>query len=807
MNSKLLFFFLLSFSFLGLSQNIELTGLVKDTNNQPIAYANVTLHDAEDAGFISGTITNVSGEFKLENINTGNYNLKISFLTFEAYQISIFLNKNKSIDAIVLKDKIQTLDGVTIIATRPTVKRFVDRLVFNVENSTLSDNNVLDVLKHTPGVLVNQDAITVRNSTPTIYINDRKVHLSADEIQQLLEGASASNVKSIEVITNPPAKYEAEGGAVLNIITSKNIAAGYNGRVFGNYKQGFEYPKYAVGTSHFFKTKKLNTYFNYSLSPRKDYRHNDEFVNFIENDQVVSSWETDFKRTRESSNHNINTNLDYQINANNSIGISANALIAPRANTGTKVNAFTEVYGADTALDSIFNTKNNIDEERTNLAFTVDYIHKFKRAGEKLSISAHHTNYDFKNDQIVNTDYFLANNNFIRNNTFQTLSSQDIQLFTAQMDYELPINDSEHFESGLKITEIESKSILTQNNLENGAFVLDDLNSDIFLYKELNYAAYSSYTKDWESWSLKAGLRAEYTDIQSNSLSTTQVNDNDYLKFFPSMYVLHNLNDKNVLYLSYNKRIQRPRYSQLNPFKYFINDNAYSTGDPNLKPQIDDIVTLGYTLNDTYTFELYYRYENDPAMEISFQDNDSRILKNIDTNIDRNISYGLDFITYTKIIPRWNLYALSSVFYYENRFFALESNNELYTTDEWSVYLQLINYFTLLKDKSLNIDVSFNYISPIVDGPRIISDRSGLNINLRKTFWNNRASLSLGVNDMFNSQNFTQITKYLNQDSFLKSRMENRLVTFGFNYKFGNFRLQNNSKAIDNDERDRLGSN
>lgn len=804
MFKNLTFYFFFLFASYCFSQHFTINGSVKDLNRKPIAYANVVIVSKENPEIIKGSTTNDNGVFRIENIDKGNYIIKISFLGFDGYSKDLNLNTNIDLGIILLKENAQELEGVIVTSKRPTIKRLVDRLVFNVENSTLSNNNVLDVLKHTPGVLVNNDKITIKQSTPTIYINDRRVHLSSNEVQQLLEGTSASNIKAIEVITNPPAKYEAEGGSVLNIVTNKNIIAGYNGSIFGNYKQGSEFPKYSLGTSHFFKAKKLNTYFNYSISPRKDYRNNDEFVNFIEDGQTTSSWETDFERVRETSNQNINANIDYEIDKHNSLGFSSSMLISPRKNTQTNSNSITDVFGSNKILDSTFITDNRKVDETFNMAFTLDYIHKFKKEGEKLLISAHHTNYDFSSFQNVDTDYLFPDESLIRSNRFQTFSSQEIKLYTGQLDYELPFYDSGLFEAGAKVSNINSKSILTQYNFENDIREQDFQNSDTFLYDETNYALYSSFAKDWDSWSLKLGLRTELTEIKGNSLSTNTNNNTEYIKFFPSLHLMHTIDDKNEVYFNYNKRIYRPRYSQLNPFKYFLNDNVYITGDPKLQPQIDDTFTLGYTFNQTYTFEAYYRYENDPAIEILFQDNNENILKYINTNIDRSISYGLDFTTYTPIINNWNLYVLSSIFYYDNQFFAVESNNELFNTEQWSLYAQIVNYLSFLKDKSLTVDVSYLYISSLVDGPSDISKRSSLDINLRKTLWNNRASISLGVIDMFNSLNFSQTTKYLNQDVLFNSRIENRLITFGFNYKFGNFRLSNNKKEVNLNERDRL---
>src|SRR5690606_26267343 len=243
------------------AQDLTLSGKISDANNVPVAYANIVLLIEGEGKLLNGTTTNDDGLFNI-NLKKGTYQLKITYLGFKTYIQKIELNSDTILNTIVLEETTESLQDAIVVAKRPTVKRLVDRLVFDVENSTLSNNNVLNVLKYSPGVFVNDGKITVKNSEPIIYINDRRIYLSSTEVQQLLEGTSATNIKSIEVITNPPAKYDAEGGAVINIVTSKNIISGYNGSIFGNYKQGFEFPKYSAGTSHFFKTEKLNTYIN-----------------------------------------------------------------------------------------------------------------------------------------------------------------------------------------------------------------------------------------------------------------------------------------------------------------------------------------------------------------------------------------------------------------------------------------------------------------------------------------------------------------------------------------------------------------
>ena len=341
MTNRFIFCFIFLYSFLCFSQEYSIDGVLVEVNGDAIAYANVVLIDSNDNIPLLGTTTNGAGYFNLEGIYAGNYKITITYLGFKPYSKSLVIDAKIDLGNVILEEDFQELDGVTIIAKRPTIDRQVDRVVFNVENSTLSNNNVLDVLKHTPGVLVHDGSISVKQSTPIVYMNDRRVYLSDKEVLQLLEATSANNVKSIEVITSPPAKYDAEGGSVINIITSKNVVSGYRGTVFGDYKQGSEYPKYALGTSQFFKTNKLNTYLNYSISPRKDFRNIKDNINFIEADQVVSSWNTDYNRTRETTNQNINANIDYEINDKSTLSFSTSMLLAPREGVIIDVNSLT----------------------------------------------------------------------------------------------------------------------------------------------------------------------------------------------------------------------------------------------------------------------------------------------------------------------------------------------------------------------------------------------------------------------------------------------------------------------------------
>jgi hypothetical protein len=257
--------------------------------------------------------------------------------------------------------------------------------------------------------------------------------------------------------------------------------------------------------------------------------------------------------------------------------------------------------------------------------------------------------------------------------------------------------------------------------------------------------------------------------------------------------------------LDYSHKIQRPRYEDLNPFAYFLNENQFHIGNPDLQPSFSHNVNLNYTLQDTYFIDLYYRDNGHYISTLGFQDNDNQNLMYIKQNVLGSTSYGLDF-TYSKsILANWYLYAYTSLFSEEQTFLAMESNNQAVTNRVQGFYGSLSNYFTLTKDKSLTGELGFNYMSGFMEGNYKISETTGLSLGLRKSLWNKRAVASLTMDDILDSSVGRYTTKYLNQDNSYIAKPETRFVRFGFTYNFGNFRLQDNKRDIEDiEERQRL---
>ena len=783
---------------IALAQSYGLMGKVRDQNNEAIPFASVFLLRSSDSVLVKGTSADDYGNFELTNVPKGLYFLQASYIGWASKNMVLDISNDVTIGAIIIAQESEELEEVVVTANRPQVERKVDRLVFNVENTVLSQSTSWDILKQTPGVIAMQDELQIRNQAATVYINDRKVQLSGEEVRNLLENYQGENIKSVEVISNPPARYDAEGGAVLNIITSKNISLGYKGNINTTYTQGI-FSKYNFATSHFYKTKKLNLNISYAFVPRKDITKLTSETNFINDTGIYSKWLADFSETKRLRTHVVGAVLDYQFDERNELNITSNIQLSPYREYDSRQN--TVMLNRLNTVDSTFTTLSPEDEVKDNISGDLTYKHSFKENGSLL-MNGHYTKFDLSRIQNVNSNYFDPDGTFIRDFNFLTDANQDIEIATAQIDY-AAIFGSTNMEAGLKGSFISSSSTLDYFSVNNG-LVLDPSLSDSFLYDENVYAAYTSFSHDWEKWSVKAGLRAEHTQSTGTSLALMTINNLEYFELFPSFYLLHNRNENHSFSFDYSRKLRRPRYQDLNPFRTFINENDFVEGNPNLLPNFSNNFNLNYTLNQEFFFDFYYRDNGNFISRLSFQDNENQILREITQNVLESTSYGFDFNYGKSITNNWYLYSYISIFHEDETFLALESDNVAFKNQFDGFYADITNYLTLSKDGTFKGELGLTYLSGFLQGSSIMEETTNLTFGVRKSLWNRRALVSLTVNDILGKANGRVASKYLNQDNSYLIVPETQYIRFGFTYNFGNFRLEDNDREIDKNERDRL---
>jgi hypothetical protein len=786
-----------------MAQDFSVSGNVLDTNNAPLSFVNVLVYENEGENPLKGTTTDEDGSFVLKNLEAGTYIINFSYIGFEDKQQTIQLSSNKNLGNLVLRENQQMLDETVVVAKLPTIRKTPGKLVFEVENTSLSTGSTVDLLKKTPGVIVTNENIQIKLSTPVIYINGKRVYLSAEEVYSLLQNTDAAAIKSVEVITNPSSKYDADAGTVLNIITSKAISIGYKGSVNANYEQGI-YPKYNFGTSHFYKNNWVNIYASYSYADKKEYKEDENYIRYFQPDEVStkSIWETDFNRTTERSNHNGNVVLDFTLNDKNTISITSNVSLTPEVKYHNNGNSL--IFNPQRQLDSTITTLSYVDYGKQNLTFALDYNRVLNENGATLAISANYIYYDNTQNQSVSSDYLLPNGNLLRNNSFYTDSGQTSDIFTGQADVSSDLWGGT-FEAGFKFSSIDTKSKLDFFDVLSNNTTFNNSLSDNFNYKENIFAEYINFEKDWEKWSIAAGLRGEYTDIDAISRSFGQVNKQQYFDLFPSASFHYIINDNNGIGLSYSRSVERPRYQSLNPFKYFITERNFNGGNPKLVPAIEDKITLTFDHKGKLFFELYYQNVENSLDILVLQNNTNSTLSSIDANMIKSYQYAFDITYFSSLNPWWWLHLNTSSFYLANEFYALQSAAETNTNDTFGQYIFLTNHFTLSKDRSFTADLTGVYISNFVFGNRFFENQSYVNVSVRKDFWDKRASLTVGVDDVFNTLNNTaSVSNYYNQDNYYYANTESRLLRVGFKYNFGNARLRDNSKKIETDEGDRL---
>jgi outer membrane receptor protein involved in Fe transport len=785
---------------LSYGQDYSISGEILDANNNAIEFANIIVFNEDQSEVLKGTSTDLKGFFILNNLESNTYILKVSFIGYQTYEQKILLTGNLDLKTIRLEDDVENLDQVNITVKKPTLTREADRLIFNVENTALIEGNMLQVLKSTPGVLVLGDEITVKNSNPTVYINNRKVHLSSDDLSQLLEGSSANSIKSIEVITNPSARYDAESGVVLNIVMSKNLITGYRGSISTNVTQGV-FPRYNAGTSHFFKNEDISFNVNYNFSKNKINRDGDDTINYLDNSNTIDeSWRSLTNRNTWSETHNLNANFDYFINDNNTISLSSNGLYLPYFKYRIANN--TTISDSNDDFLSRFTADNLSRDNKYNLGFDLDFNHDFTQGN--LAFNTHFTTYNYERNQGVVSNFFDNNNDFIVQSAFNTNANQDTQILAAKLDYSLPLNENSTFEAGIKASNIKTESDVTQFDIapNSGNEVIDEANSDAFDYDERIYAAYANYDLNTDKWSINAGIRVEQTDLEGVSQSTNQSNTQDYLELFPNASVQYQISEDYSVKANYKRSIARPGYTDLNPFRFFLNDNYVVAGNPSLLPTFKDHYEIGASLFDgLFSIGAYYDNFDGAISEIPRQNNITNIIEYQSVNFDKTTEYGFDFEFVYDVTDNWNLYFVTSFYNIEEE---TDFGNGFVNQSQWSNYTNLTNSISFLKDQSLNVYFDVIWLGKNLQGFQLIDDRLYSQLAISKTILNKKGIISLSVSDLFNMHDFNSGTQYQNQFNTQFIDVDDRYVRLGFRYKFGNTKLETNERTSDLEERDRL---
>jgi Outer membrane protein beta-barrel family/CarboxypepD_reg-like domain len=790
---KLLAFLLLSN--ICFSQSIKFSGLVFNSKKEVVSNAKIIISGQLDSLKIFNSLSNEKGYFEIGQIQTGKYNLSVAINGFKEFNEVLNLENDVVNKEIILQEISNKLDEVVIQTKKPTIKRKIDRLEFNVENTILATNNAWEIIKKTPEVQVSGSDISIRGSNSILVtINDKKIYLTGEELKNLLESTNGDDVKTIEVITNPPAKYDAQGSAVLNIKLKKNLKLGYKSSIKTSYVQS-TYPKFVTSTTQFYKSKKLSVFGNYSFGTGTYIRFGEDVVVYEEQKQT---WKSIMNRKNKSLSQNTyRLNLDYEIDSLNTISFGADGFISPK--NIAKYEVPTAIFNENNKKISSYLTKNNRETPQKNSSYNLSFEHKFKNK-KTLNFSADYTNYNYFEKQDVDTKFNFAGTPEF-SERFVSDNKQFINLFSSQVDFQSE-KDKSTFETGLKFGNVNAKSNLIFQELESNLLVNKPNKSNNFNYDETILAGYASFSIELSKWEFQVGLRAEYTDLKGISINPKEENIQDYLKFFPTLYAMYKPNSDNQIGISYGKRISRPNYSWLNPSKSYYNKFSYFVGDANLKPTITHNISLLYTLKSKFNFDLYYRNELNPSIEISFQDPTTNTLIYNFTNIEKDEAFGLDFSCNLNLKTWWSIGLNTTFMFTEDTFQGIDK--QIYKNNVFGFNSSINQQFTFNKSKNFNGEINFSYNSPSVQGTFDISESSSLQIGLVKKFFDDNFSLALLLSDVYQGERQKVSTNYANQNNYFLDYRDTQSFRINLKYNIGNQKLTNKTNKEKTEEQKRL---
>ena len=758
----------------------SITGKVVTENGQPVPSAIVSLLDSETNAFIKGELSDDTGYFKLKNIDTGSYVILITSLGLKDYKSNtIVLNgNNKDLGDIIMIDDSAQLDEVTIVAEKPIIEVKADRTVFNVANTinAIGDSG-FELLRKAPGVIIdNSDSIIVEGKTGVLfYIDDRPSVLRGADLVNFLKTLQAADIESVEIITQPSSRFDAEGNAgIINIKLKRDKSLGTNGTIASSLTVG-DFARTSNSISFNNRNKKTSLYGTYS----NNFGKSTSFIN-LNRTQSGTNFDARTQSVFDNNSNNLRLGFDYYTNNKSTLGIII---------TGNFNNAFSE---SDSRTPITPNNTNNPTEvliaesdskNRTyNLFSNLNY--RFKDTlGHVLNINLDYGKYGSDRNNLQPNRYLDGNETQILSENIIFFDTPiDISIASGQIDYEQNFLKGV-LSLGTKYSKVNTENSFDAFNRTNGNNDLDETQSNDFNYDEQVYAAYFNYNRRFKKFNLQLGLRMEHTisDGQLTSLLGNQDNrvKRDYTDWFPSGGITYQVNQKNSLALIYSKRIQRPNYQSLNPFQYRIDELSFRQGNPFLQPQYTDNVKLSHTYNYRLTTSLSYSFVSDFFAQVTEAVGDDQnfiIQRNVANQkiINLGISYPTKFNDWWRIYFSVNAYR--SIYEATNPDFVSTKQNTL------SLYAQ--NTFKL--PKSLTFEVSGWYSSPSVWGGTYETKSLGsLNLALQKRYLDNTLTVRLGFNDILFTSPWQGTTRF--GDLFIDGNGGNdsRQVRFNLTYNFG----------------------
>jgi len=781
-----------------LSAQMKITGKVVTSENNPVEFAEIILI-ANDSTAIKSELTNEKGDFVLE-AQLGMYKLQMRQVNIILFSKNIELYDDLDL-GIVKVDNVTQLESVTIVSKKKLIERKVDRLVFNVENSIgATGGDALDALKITPGVKVQNDKISIiGKGSVSVMVDDKLIQLKQEDLSSFLQSISADNIKSIEVITTPPAKYDAIGNSgILNIKTKTAREDSWNANIGTSYLQRSRADGSLFGNFNY-NIKKLTISSSVNFRKGARYSTQDDYAYFSD-----GLWYTASPYTLEYKRFGGKLGIKYQLSKNWTTGIQY------LFNTN-KQYFYGDVYTpvTDYNTTNIIRYLNTNRESRYKPVFnSINYFNDFKldTLGRKLTINLDYFNFENKDEKlydgisIINNpfsqQYFAGNNNNI----------QKIDNISGKVDVEYPTSFV-NLSFGGKFTYSKANNNIQffNSGLVDNPVANLPLADNLFEYTENVQALYISGNKKFDDkWEAQFGVRMEATQTKANSLTLNQITKSNYEKLFPTLYIIYKPNENSSFGFNYSRRIERPTFNELNPNLYFENPFQSIEGNPFLLPAFINNIEFSYIYKN-WDSKLYYSNEENLYGQIAIADPTTNLIRFTNENYVNTERYGiLENYTFDKLKWWTSNYSLDVNYVKSASFINVLQKNQ----EGWSGRISTNNGFVLNKDKTWLFNINYWYSFAGVDGKFYkIGSMSNFSATIQYLLLDKNLSISLRSNDMFRTEKIkvSSIVNNVYQKGIYYN--DNQSIQLSISYKFGNQKLKSLIRSTGNeDERGRTGN-
>ncbi|MDF2189594.1 outer membrane beta-barrel protein [Paraflavitalea sp. CAU 1676] len=770
---------------------LSMIGSVLDKNKRPVSAATVNLLQAKDSVLSKVALTGEDGTFQLENIKPGTYRLSVTAVGFAGYlsdsMVITAANPVIRIPAIeIAQAEASQLNAVTVTARKPFVERKIDRTVVNVD-ALISNagTNALEVLDKSPGILVDQDGNISMNGKPgvVIFIDDKPTYLSGAELAAYLKSLPSGTLETIEIMTRPPARYDAAGNAgVINIKTKKLKQKGFNGNISPGYTQGV-YPKSNNSLNLNFRNNAFNYYLNMGYNYNEGFNDLDIERRYVNDDGTPHSlFSQNSWIRRNSSSGSLRTGVDYTIDKFNSIGLMLSG--SKTGNRGT-VNNKSYLYNGQGALDSLITADNVDNRDYSRGSATLNFRHKFKQTGRELSADLDYIYNESHADQYYRNASYKADQTVKGRDDLSGIIPSYINIYSFKSDYTQPLAGGVKAEAGIKGSLIETNNIATYNVIINNVTYPDYDKTNHFTYRENINAGYVNFSKDWKRVSLQAGLRAENTIMRGHQLGNAQKPDSsfkrDYVNLFPTFYMSYKLDSASVnqFILSYGKRIQRPNFGNLNPFISPLDKFTFYVGNPFLQPTIAHSVELSHVYKNKITTSLSYEYYDgdiNETIELQGHQYYSRPA-NVGTAEYLSLSVNASFEPASWVTVNW--FGLAQYVTFKANLY----NNKL-DTSGYNVITNFNSQFRL--GKGWTAEVLGLFRGDIITTQFVLGDFWTLGGGISKKILKGKGTIKLTLNDLFYTRlNYGLINNLKNAKGRYYNQGDTRLLGINFTWNFG----------------------